>query len=111
MRSEPLATLILPFEELDFITQINNDITESQPSYIIAAGRKHEQQEQTMIVQKIEYTHDHGEISISQINEIELLLKEAGLHSKVTFASYSQQAGKLIVQTNDHQVTVLDVTQ
>jgi hypothetical protein len=40
LKSETIATIIFPFEHLDFVCQVGSDITPSTPVYIIGAGRK-----------------------------------------------------------------------
>ena len=40
LKSETLATMIIPFEHLDALVQIGTDITSTKPLYILAVGRK-----------------------------------------------------------------------
>jgi hypothetical protein len=40
MKSEQIATLILPFEKLDYLCQVGTNVTKSNSMFIIAAGKK-----------------------------------------------------------------------
>ena len=40
LKTEHLATIVLPFEHLDFFCQVGNNISEKTPLYLISVGRK-----------------------------------------------------------------------
>lgn len=60
MKTEYFASIVLPFEHLDFLVQIGDNITESTPLFIVCVGRLFGQEERQVFVQKVELTGPDG---------------------------------------------------
>ena len=71
MRSEECGTLIWPFEQLDAVCQIGNDVDVGKPMIIIGVGRKANETEQTVVVTRIDSSDDleGGHLKIETISD------------------------------------------
>jgi hypothetical protein len=71
MKSEVFASVVLPFEHLDFFCQIGDNVTETTPLYIVCVGRLSTSDEKQVFVQKIECSGpDFHDLSISAVETL-----------------------------------------
>lgn len=71
MRTQTLATIVLPFEHLDHFVQIGDDITETTPLFLLAIGRKLGETKMSIVIEKLEcVTKDAStcDIAISEVH-------------------------------------------
>jgi hypothetical protein len=73
LKAEHFATIVLPFEHLDFFLQIGQDITEKTPLYLISIGRKALSAARYLCIQKVECSGpDLADLTLSTVEEKEL---------------------------------------
>lgn len=67
MKTEFFATIVLPFEHLDYFIQIGDNITEMTPLFIVCVGRLFGQEERQVFIQKVELNGDSSDITLLSV--------------------------------------------
>jgi hypothetical protein len=66
MKAEVFASIVLPFEHLDFFFQIGDNVTEQTPLFIVCIGRMAGSEDRQVFIQKVELT-GNSDITVSTI--------------------------------------------
>ena len=105
MKAEHFATIVLPFEHLDFFLQIGQDISVQTPLYLISIGRKALSAGHYLCIQKVECSGpDLADLTLSTVEEKELIDTQHFLASPIPLSDiqavhYDSQSHTLVVQT------------
>lgn len=67
MKTEFFATIVLPFEHLDYFIQIGDNITEMTPLFIVCVGRLFGQEERQVFIQKVELNGDSSDLTLLSV--------------------------------------------
>ena len=67
MKTEFFATIVLPFEHLDYFIQIGDNITEMTPLFIVCVGRLFGQEERQVFIQKVELNGDSSDLTLLNV--------------------------------------------
>lgn len=115
MKTEYFASIVLPFEHLDFFVQIGDNITEMTPLFIVAVGRLFGQEERQVFIQKVELTGpDSSELTLLTVDHHKDSQNFLGISNLSTASLTSMtydSVSKLLLLTSgpSHDLTLLTI--